>query len=381
MSQQSKQTQPLTKITSAMDEGKRGAVFAFTLHPINVCFANAVRRTLLTNISICVIRTETEAVNQCRIETNTTRFHNEIVKHRLSCIPIHVDDPDTLVDKYTLEVDVANDTEDVMYVTTEQFRLRSKTTDQYLTREETVKIFPPNIVSNQYIDFVRLRPKISDAIPGEAIKLTADFSVGSANLNSMFNVVSLCTYANTMDPVAAAQAWETTLAAKLATGVAMSRDEIEFEKQNFKLLDAQRYCAPDSFDFKIESVGIYDNRELMRKACAVLQNKFLDMVLAVEGDTVPIVPSESTVKHSYDVWLENEDYTMGKVLEYLLYERFYLGDKSLSFCGFKKFHPHDTKSVIRLAFVDGTDRNQIRHYLTVVATEAADVFARLHKLF
>jgi DNA-directed RNA polymerase subunit L len=265
-------------------------------------------------------------------------------------------------------------------VTTEQFRIRNKANDHYLTREETAKIFPPSIVSNQYVDFVRLRPKISDAIPGEAIKLTADFSVGSANINSMFNVVSLCTYANTMDPVAAAQAWETTLAAKLASGT-MSKDEIEFEKQNFKLLDAQRYFVPDSFDFKIESVGIYENRELMRKACAVLQNKFLDMVQALEGDTVPIVPSETTVKHSYDVWLENEDYTMGKVLEYLLYEQFYLGDKSLSFCGFKKFHPHDTKSTIRLAFVDPTDRNQIRHYLTVVATAAADVFARLYKLF
>jgi hypothetical protein len=33
-----------------------------------------------------------EAVNQCRIETNTTRFHNEIIKHRLSCIPIHVEE-------------------------------------------------------------------------------------------------------------------------------------------------------------------------------------------------------------------------------------------------------------------------------------------------
>lgn len=199
-------------------------------------------------------------------------------------------------------------------------------------------------------------------------------------MNSMFNAVALCTYANTMDPVAAAQAWETVLAAKLTKGT-MTKDEIEFEKQNFKLLDAQRYCVPDSFDFKVESVGVYENRELMRKACAVLQNKFLDLVQAVEGDIVPIVPSESTVKHSYDVWLENEDYTMGRVLEYLLYERFYLGDKSLSFCGFKKFHPHDTKSTIRLAFVDHVDRNQIRHYLTVVATEAADVFARLYKLF
>lgn len=32
-----------------------------------------------------------------------------------------------------------------------------------------------------YIDFVRLRPKISDSIPGEHIKLSAEFSVSTVS--------------------------------------------------------------------------------------------------------------------------------------------------------------------------------------------------------
>ena len=52
----------------------------------------------------------------------------------------------------------------------------------------------------------------------------------------------------------------------------------------------------------------------------------------------------------FDIILENEDYTMGKVIEYILYEKFYQGDKTLSFCGFKKMHPHDSESILRLSF-------------------------------
>jgi DNA-directed RNA polymerase subunit L len=394
-------TASIPKLSAVIDEDQ---VLKFRLHPINVAYANALRRVLLSDITVCAIRTESEAVNQCRIAVNTTRFHNEIVKHRLSCIPVHMDDPEQLVGKYVLEVNVKNETEDVMYVTTEQFRVRNVANGHYLTREETAKIFPPASAKcgGGYIDFVRLRPQISDTIPGEAIQLEADFSVATAKTNSMFNVVALCTYGNTVDGAAAGQAWEKVLAAKIqaaaASGTTLTKDETAFEKRNFELLDAQRYCVPDSFDFQIESVGVYDNRELMRKACAVLQNRFLDVAEAAEGDTVPIVPSETTIANCYDAWLENEDYTVGRVLEYILYERFYQGDQSLTFCGFKKFHPHDTKSTLRLAFASsGTGaaedeptaqqlgatggRSQVRHYLKVAATEAAEVFAGMYKLF
>jgi DNA-directed RNA polymerase alpha subunit len=152
----------------------------FTLSNIEVCYANALRRTLLSEVDICVIKTENEEINQCFIETNTSRLHNEILKQRLSCIPIHIKDLDMLPDKYVLELEVSNETENIMYVTTEQFRIRNKTTGNYCTPEETHKIFPPNAITQSYIDFCRLRPMISDTIPGEKIKLTAEFSRGNA---------------------------------------------------------------------------------------------------------------------------------------------------------------------------------------------------------
>ena len=300
-----------------------GDTYRFTLTGVDVCYANALRRTLLSEIDICVIKTENEEVNQCHIEANTTRFHNEILKQRLSCIPIHIKDLELLPDKYILELDVSNDTDTIMYVTTEQFRIKNKTTEKYITEEETRKIFPANPQTQAYIDFCRLRPQVSDAMPGERIKLTAEFSVGNARENIMYNVVSKCSYMNTRDTVAETQEWnrrEKDLRAKYQS---MTEEEVEFEKRNFQLLDAERFYVPNSFDFVIQTVGIYDNLELIQKACIVLQNKFVDLVESLTNGSLSIRVSETSMENCYDIILENEDYTVGKILEYNMYERFY----------------------------------------------------------
>ena len=355
-----------------------GDVYKFTLSDIDVSIANALRRTILSEIPINVIHTETHEENQCTISINTTRLHNEIMKQRLSSIPIHMTDLDILPGKYVLEVDVINETDNIMFITSGDFRIKNKENGNYLTKTETDKIFLANALTKHYIDFARLRPKISDSIPGEQLKLSADFSISNAKHNSMFNVVSKCAYGNTPDKVKISESWE-IIKTKLETEGSPSED-IAFQKKNYILLDAQRQFVPNSFDFIIQTLGIYENKELVKKACAIMQNKFVDMLQWLESDTQLILNSETTIDNCYDIILENEDYTIGKVLEYILYERFYLGDKSLSFCGFKKFHPHNKESTIRLAFNNSTDRSMIKHVLTLACIDAQEVFKKLFNM-
>lgn len=358
---------------------EEGDVYRFTLSGINVSFANAIRRTILSDIPITVIETETEAVNKCTITENTGRLHNEIIKQRLSSIPIHVKDLDELPGKYILEVDVTNDTENIMYVTTEHFRIRNKESGVYMTKERTREIFPPSNLTNMYIDFARLRPKMGDGLPGEQLKLTAEFSTSNAKENSMYNVVSKCAYGNTKNTAKIAEIWEEQNAKLRSDGV--SSEDIAFQKKNFELLDAQRQFQPDSFDFVIQTIGIYDNRELVYKACAILQNKLIDMIQALDSDIVGIVASQTTMDHCFDVFLDNEDYTIGKVLEYILYEKHYMNDKTLSFCGFKKFHPHDTDSRIRIAFDKKGDKTIVKQYLRAACVDAQELFKVVYKMF
>lgn len=355
-------------------------VYYFTLSGVNVSLANAIRRIILSEIPIVAIRTENYKENQCQIQINTCRLHNELIKQRLSCIPIHMKDLKDFSDNYQLEVDVKNDTDNVIYVTTEDFKIKNKTSNKYLKREEVQRIFPPCNLTNSYIDFVRLRPSISETIPGEQIKLTADFSVSNAHENSMFNVVSKCTYSNTPDKEKIVETWQEH-EAKLRTQADLKESDIEFQKKNFMLLDAQRIFKKDSFDFAIQSIGIYDNVEIVKLGLQILYDKFIKMVEELDSNLIQILNSETTMDSSYDILLEDEDYTMGKSIEYILYEKYYLGEKTLSFCGFKKFHPHDTKSTIRISFVERYDKTIAQQYVRTACVEAQEFFKKTYKLF
>ena len=374
------------KLNNISDEG---GVLRFTLHGVNVSLANAIRRTILSDIPIVVIETDTHETNQCTIHTNTGRLHNEILKQRLSCIPIHTkklrddDEGKALPGNYSLELDMKNDGENMMFITSENFHLRDKSTNLLVTKDEMNTLFPDlfpmNSITRSYIDFARLRPKMGEGIPGEHLKLSAEFTVSTAKTSSMFNVVSKCAYGNSPDQTKASDIWEGHEKKLRAEGE--SADDIKFQKDNFRLLDAQRQFIPDSFDFVIQTVGIYDNHELVRKSCVVLQNKFIDLIQSVDSGVVPIFISETTMDNCYDILLEGEDYTMGKVIEYILYEKHYLGDKKLSFCGFKKFHPHNTDATVRIAFQNKSDKTDVVKYLREACVEAQQVFKDIYAMF
>jgi DNA-directed RNA polymerase subunit L len=119
----------------------------------------------------------------------------------------------------------------------------------------------------------------------------------------------------------------------------------------------------------------------MRKACVVLQNKLIDMVQMVDSGVVSILTSETTMDHCYDIHLEDEDYTLGKIIEYLMYSKFYEKQGVLNFCGFKKFHPHDTKATVRVAFKEKNEKSMVGNLLREVCVDAQQVFKDIYRLF
>ena len=357
-----------------------GDVYKFTLSGINVSLVNAIRRTILSDIPTMAFDTELMPDQQnCEILINTGRLHNEILKHRLSCIPIHMKDLSVLPKNYVMELDMINNTDNMIYITTEDFKIKNKETNNYLTKEATREIFPPSVKTNMFIDFARLRPRMGPTIPGEQIKLTSEFSVKTAKDNSMYNIVSKCSYGNTVDLVKAKTIWEDK--EQQLRSEESTNDEINFQKKNFYLLDSQRSYVNDSFDFVIQTVGVYENQEIIKKACVILQNKFVELIQNIDSDTIPILKSETTMDNSYDIILENEDYTMGKSLEFILYNNYYNNEKILSFCGFKKFHPHNDDSTLRIAFNNPADKHMVSQYLKNAASSARDIFKMIYGLF
>ena len=351
----------------------------FTLSGVNVSLANAVRRTILSDIPLVVFKTAPYEENKANIIANTTRLNNEILKQRLSCIPIYIKNiEDFPLKNYMLEVNVENITDTTMYVTTKDFIIRDVVTGKPVSETKTREIFPANDYTGYFIDFARLRPKISDEIPGEKINLTCEFSLSTAKVDGMFNAVSTCSYGFTVDTVA-----QDVLLEKLKQtwkDEGKTEAEIKFEVKNWKLLDGLRVTKKDSFDYTIQSIGVYSNYELVDKACEILIKKLDDIDTLIEKDELKIDKAMNTMSNSFDIILENEDYTIGKVLEYFLYTKFY-ETKTLTFCGFKKMHPHDNYSIIRVAYKDAVDKSTIKGSLKECIDDAKQVFGKIKKEF
>lgn len=337
-------------------------ILTFTLSGVNYSIANALRRTILSNIPTVVFKTFPHAENEATILVNTSRLTNEIIKHRLSGIPIHITDFEKIpLKECILEVNVENTTDSVINVTTKDFKIKNILTNSYLKEELTREIFPPDAFTNDFIIFARLRPKFSDELPGEKLHLTCKFSIDTSKNNGMYVVASKCSYGFTVDT----QEMENTLQQKIQDwkNDGKSADEITFESENWKLLDGLRITKKDSFDFIIESVGVYENKKLIKLACDILDKELIYIHDLIEKDEMNIEKSLNIMENSFDIRLENQDYTIGKILEFILYETYFEKNPILSYCGFKKFHPHDNYSIIRLAYKDNIDIQSIKGHL------------------
>ena len=102
---------PRVDLTSKINDDE----LKFTLSGVNVSIANGLRRILLSEIPMVVFRTMPSEKNKCTIAANTCGLNNEIVKHRLSCIPIHIKDvEDFPLKNYVMNLNVENNTDTTM---------------------------------------------------------------------------------------------------------------------------------------------------------------------------------------------------------------------------------------------------------------------------
>jgi DNA-directed RNA polymerase II subunit RPB3 len=352
-------------------------ILKFTISNINMSFANAIRRIILSEIPCIVFRTTPHENNLAEIEVNTSRLNNEIIKQRLSCVPIHISDINFPYNDHEIHIDVANNGDSVDYVTTKDFKIYNTKTESYLSDEAVREIFPPDLITRDYIILTRLRPKISDNVPGEHLKMKCKLAIGTAKENGSFNVVSTCGFAATPDETKINEKWSQI--EKELNERGLSKDEIESKKLDWKYLDAKRITKADSFDFIIESVGIFTNEEIVVRAGGIMLDKLKTFKTMLDDNSLKIEKSKTTMENCYDIILEKEDYTLGKVLENILYEKYY--QKTIDFCGFQKPHPHIDMSILRVNFINPAEIEQLKITLEEVIFTANEIFLKITNYF
>lgn len=338
-------------------KGEENGILDFTIESVNVSFINGIRRAILSDIPTLVFHCFPHDQNDADIHTNTTRLNNEILKQRLSCIPIHISDASLPYKELIVEINMKNDSENTIDVTTEHFKIKNISSGKYLQESAVRKIFPPCPITGDYIVFARLRPKVSTIAPGEELSISAKMSLHTAGEDGTFNVASTCAYKFTVDKMKQDQIWQNKLA-EISSEEKADPDVLALLQQNWYNHEGLRYFKKDSFDFKLETIGVYTNEELVQKACEILIQKLKNIHDTIEDEGI-IEKSISTIPNSVDIKLINTGYTIGKIIEYMLHKNNYQGEKkkNLTYVGFRKNHPHDEDSVIRMGMIerDGND--------------------------
>ena len=350
----------------------------FTLENIDKSVANSLRRVILSDIDIFCLDTTGDNMGKINIENNTTRFNNEILKQRLCCIPVHIDDNDFPYENYEVFIDEKNDTPDLKFITTEHFKIRDIVNNKVLEDSKVREFFPNNKQTKSFILFARLRPSIGD-IPGESLKLTCGFSKSNSKNNGAFNVVSTSTYGETIDTEKSQKVWSEK--EKEYRTQKMTDVEILNLKEDFMNLDVQRHTKKNSYDFTIETIGIYKNNVIVKKACSVIINKYNNIEKLISEDELEVRESDIINDNAYDVYLKNESYTIGKCIEYLLYTNLFENKKTISFCGFKQHHPHDDYSIIRLIYKDDVSVSNVKDDILQTCRELKNLYAEINELF
>jgi DNA-directed RNA polymerase subunit L len=254
------------------------------LKNVPVAFPNALRRILLAEIPVVV-------VSNVRILDNTTTMTHEMLKHRMEMLPVNVkpEEAGAIRDtKITLRYLPSPDPREV---TTGDFAISGPVPDVLLRdRDLDTPLF-----------FIALKPN-------ESIHVEASLAIAPTGMSH----VCVSTFKNHIDPDVAKIDRDTM--------IARAGDDVAAQREAARLFDAfhiQRSFSrdpatgrPNWFDLTVESIGVLQAKDLVKRACEVLKGKI------EEWAKTPILREADGF---YRMETEGESFTLGQLLQEVIY--------------------------------------------------------------
>ena len=140
----------------------------------------------------------------------------------------------------------------------------------------------------------------------------------------------------------------------------LDQKDIEARLENWDNHDYKRHFIEGSFDFSVEGVGHLKETEIVKTACNIINMGLQNIIDNKAPHTWEFKKENIAIKNSYDIIIQNIDYTLGKIIEYVIFTEYFNNQNVLTYSGFIKPHPHDDESIIRIAFKkdkDATEEN------------------------
>lgn len=312
---------------------------SFDIKDMDLSIANSIRRIILTEIPVVGFYGEDEPTID--IIENTGPLHNEFMKHRIGLIPICVSEKITDVyqdNDYEFSLNIHNTSTNTINITTADFKGKYKNKD--LTQKELIELFPKNNITKQNILITRLRSDEKIELEAKAIKRTA-------KTNASFSPVSLSNFY-------------------------FIENKKEADKAD-NILDKQRsfvkneYGDPTLLKFEIESVNNLSYNYLFSKAIDILIEKLKLLISNIDNKSIIIEPVPNN-PYSFNFHVENEDDTLGNVIQSLMHNKYIRQNKKhkgiiCNYVGYICPHPLKQLMILRLTLDTQTESDVFYQFL------------------
>lgn len=336
-------------------------------------------KTAAFEYDICI----PDAASTCiHVRANTSTIHNEMLAHRFSFIPIHMDentlekfqhDPSHL--KFSIRVkNQGSAGARVIDVTSRDVHVMDALGIE-LTKEARDEMFPPDKITGDHILLVCLRPSPIGNGQGEEISIDATATCESGKVNCRWSPVSLCFFKNYVDKTLVDIAY-----AKLASEAMDGQHPIQTRAQ-FDTLEAHRcfpkdtFGDPHVFDFSIESTCGLRPEFLFFKALRLLSQRITTLANTVSllpldeknqaANEKPMMVTVTPLANNDDFYamtIAGEGHTLGNLIQGLMYEKHVRDNgRQLTFVGYHVAHPLDQSISMKFKVVPGV---VIREFLS-----------------
>lgn len=364
-----------------------------TLQNVHYSIANSLRRSMMSMIKTVGFRSLPYNNTTINIEKNNTYLNNEIIKHRISMIPVYIND-DIDIDDYEFIIDEENNTNVIKMLDSSYIKIHKISTNTYLSEKETRKILPPDPITNNFIPIVKLKPKyytdlgttelrevpkhinIPNITP-ISLKLCAKLVKSNAFENAHFSPVCTCSYGYTIDEdiidEKESEYIKNTNSENINLGLSAIDEDILkrrfYNNEIYQYYRKDEHNEPISFDLTIESIGPIKPLHILHKGLTELINRvkiFIENIKTKNIDKVEIYPSKK-IRNGFEIKYLDMDDTLGNMLQCYLVNKlcmYHLGnDRKVESITYNKIHPLENIVLFTIRNLKNNMDNTINDYI------------------
>jgi DNA-directed RNA polymerase II subunit RPB3 len=357
----------------------------FNIKNVSHSLVNALRRIILSEIKTLKFRTEPYEKSDVKIKINNGCLHNEFLAHRIGMIPINVENVDDFnVEEYTFKLKVKNDTNKIINITTNDFKVyfNSSGEEKEITDHN---MFPEDPITKEHILICILKPNFSNLEEGEEINIECKASISNGAENAGYSPACKSVFYNTVDEHKSTEELNKLIKTEGLTSEDKRSIILNFTNhEKYRHYKTNEYGEPNEFTFEIESIGVFKPENIFKKAIILLKNKiqlFSININANNNEYVDIVKS-NTIINALDINIYNEGHTLGNLLQTYLFSVFVREKKKVKYVGYKELHPLKNTICLRIQpeLNEGEDINQITlKCLTEICTHIISILNKMEK--